>query len=73
MIFEVNGVGVDDKKSLLHYKIWDVFMNEKGNLIKGGYSERELTSLVLYFLQAIATGEIFQGSCLFCYRGLGIN
>ena len=37
MIFEVNGVGVDDKKSLLHYKIWDVFMNEKGNLIKGGY------------------------------------
>ena len=30
--------GVDDKKALLYAKRWDVYLNEKENLIKGGYS-----------------------------------
>ena len=37
MVFEDNGGGVGDKKVLLHAKRWDVYVNEKGNLIKGGY------------------------------------
>ena len=30
-------VGVDDNKALLHSKRWDVYVNEKEKLIKGGY------------------------------------
>ena len=29
MVFEDNGGGVDDVKSLLHDKRWDVYVNEK--------------------------------------------
>ena len=38
MVFEDNDGGVDDKKALLHYMRWGVYMNEKGCLVKGGYS-----------------------------------
>ena len=37
MVFEDNDGGVDDPKSLLHAKKWDVYVNEKENLVKGGY------------------------------------
>ena len=37
MVFEDNDGGVDDKKALLHTKRWYVYVNEKENLIKGGY------------------------------------
>ena len=37
MVFKDNGGGVDDKKELLHAKRWDVYVNEKENLIEGGY------------------------------------
>ena len=33
-----NGGGVDKDKSILHTKRWDVYMNEKKMLNKGGYS-----------------------------------
>ena len=29
--------GVNFKKALLHAKKWDVYVNEKENLVKGGY------------------------------------
>ena len=37
MVSEDNDGGVDDKKSLLHAKRWDVYVNEKEKLVKGGY------------------------------------
>ena len=37
MMFEENYGGVDDKRSLLNAKRWDVYVNEKENIIKGGY------------------------------------
>ena len=37
MVFEDNGEGVDNAKELLHVKRWDIYVNEKENLIKGGY------------------------------------
>ena len=38
MAFEENYVGVEDAKALIHAKRWDVYVNEKENLVKGGYS-----------------------------------
>ena len=38
MVFKDNYGGVDDKKTLLHAKRWDVYLNEKEKIIKGGYS-----------------------------------
>ena len=37
MVFVENNGGVDDKKALVHAKIWDVYVNKKEHLIKGGY------------------------------------
>ena len=37
MVFEDNDGGVGDKKAFLHAKMWDVYVNEKKNIIKGGY------------------------------------
>ena len=37
MVFEENDGGVDDRKALLHDKRWYVYMNQKENIIKGGY------------------------------------
>ena len=36
-MFEDNDGGVDDAKSLLHAKRWDIYVNEKEQLVKGGY------------------------------------
>ena len=33
-MFKENDEGVDDKKELIHDKRWDVYVNEKGNIIK---------------------------------------
>ena len=38
IVFEENCGGVDDKKAFLYSKRWDVYLNEKENLINGGYS-----------------------------------
>ena len=38
MMLEKNGGGVDNAKALLHAKRWDIDVNEKENLVKGGYS-----------------------------------
>ena len=38
MVFEDNGGGVDDHKSILHAKRWYVYLNKKEALIKWGYS-----------------------------------
>ena len=37
MVSKDNDGGVDDKKSLLHANRWDVYVNEKENIIKVGY------------------------------------
>ena len=37
IVFEDNGGGVDDAKALLHAKRWDLYVNEKEKLVKGGY------------------------------------
>ena len=37
MFFEDNDIGVDDKKALLHSKRCDLYVNEKGSLIKSVY------------------------------------
>ena len=34
LVFKDNDGGVDDKKALLHDKRWDVYVNEKVNIIK---------------------------------------
>ena len=38
MVLKGNYVGVDDKKEYLHAKRWNVYMNEKKNIIQSGYS-----------------------------------
>ena len=37
MVFEDNYGGVYNSKSLLHDKRWDIYVNEKEKLVKGGY------------------------------------
>ena len=37
MVFKDNNGGVDDAKALLHTKRWDIYVNEKEKLVKGGY------------------------------------
>ena len=37
MVFEDNGGGVGDHKSLLYANRWGVYMNKKKVLIEGGY------------------------------------
>ena len=37
MVFEDNDGGVDDANALLHAKRWDVYVNAKEKLVKGGY------------------------------------
>ena len=37
MVFKENDGGVEDEKALLHDKRWDVYVNEKENIVKGGY------------------------------------
>ena len=37
MVFEDNAGGVDDEKTLLHAKRWDIYVNKRGKLVKGGY------------------------------------
>ena len=44
MVFGDNYEGVDDKKTLLYAKRWDLYVNEKENLIKGGYSVEVISS-----------------------------
>ena len=36
-VFENNEWGVYDNMSLLHAKTYDIYMNEKWSLMKGGY------------------------------------
>ena len=38
MVFDDNDEGVDDAKALLHAKRSDVYVNERKNIVKGGYS-----------------------------------
>ena len=44
MGFEDNYEGVDDKKALLYAKRWAVYVNEKEDIIQGGYSVEVLSS-----------------------------
>ena len=37
MVFEDNDGGLEDTKALLHAKRWDIYVNEKEKLVKGGY------------------------------------
>ena len=37
MVFEENDGGVENAKALLHSKRWDVYVNAKLKLVKGGY------------------------------------
>ena len=37
MVFKENDGGVDGAKALLHAKRWDVYVNEKESMVKGGY------------------------------------
>ena len=37
MVFEENYGGLNDTKVLIHARRWDVYADEKGNLVKGGY------------------------------------
>ena len=38
MVFGDNDGRVDDKKAFIHAKRWDVYVNEREKIIKGGYS-----------------------------------
>ena len=37
MVFKDNDGGVYDSKEMLHAKRWDIYVNERGKLVKGGY------------------------------------
>ena len=37
IVFEDNDGGVEYQKAIIHDKRWDLYMNEKGSLIKGWY------------------------------------
>ena len=37
IVFEENNGGMDDAKALLHAKRWYIYVNEKENIVKGGY------------------------------------
>ena len=37
MVFEDNDGGVDDAKALLNDKRWDLYVNDKEMIVKGGY------------------------------------
>ena len=37
MVFKDNDGGVEDAKALLHGNRWDIHVNEKEMLVKGGY------------------------------------
>ena len=37
MVVDDNDGGLNNNKALLHAKSWDFYVNEKDNLIKGGY------------------------------------
>ena len=37
MVFEDNYGGLNYTKVLIHARRWDVYADEKGNLVKGGY------------------------------------
>ena len=37
IVFEDNDGGVYNKREFLHTNMWDVYMNEKEKIIKGGY------------------------------------
>ena len=37
MVFEDNGGGVENANELLHAKRWDVYVNEKLDIVQGGY------------------------------------
>ena len=37
MVLEENDGGVDNAKAFLHAKGWDIYMNEKEKIVKGGY------------------------------------
>ena len=37
MVSKDNTRGLDNAKALLHAKRWDLYVNEKENLVKGGY------------------------------------
>ena len=38
VVFKDNAGGVEDYNELIHDKMWDVYVNDKGKLVKGGYS-----------------------------------
>ena len=42
IVFEENDGGVGNEKTLLHAKSWDIYVNEKENLVKGGYFQKFL-------------------------------
>ena len=44
MVFYNNKGGVNEEKAILHYNSWDVYMNRKESLIKGGHSVEVLGS-----------------------------
>ena len=37
MVFEDNDGEVDDTKALIYAKRWDIYVNEKEKIVKGGY------------------------------------
>ena len=37
MVFQDNGGWVEDAKALLHAKRWDIYVNEREKIVKGGY------------------------------------
>ena len=37
VVFEDSDGGLDNAKALLHDKRWDMYVNDKGKIVKGGY------------------------------------
>ena len=51
---------MNDKKALLHAKRWGVYMNEKKNLIKGGYLVKFISYDINKFLWEVVDDHVIE-------------
>ena len=60
MVFEDNYGGVDCAKDLLHAKMWDIYVNEKEKLVKGGYSMEVVSRDKKNILWGVVNGHVVE-------------
>ena len=61
MVLEDNDGGVDEKKALLNANRWYFYMNEMGNLIKGGYLVKVVVSDKKKVIWEVVDNHVVEG------------